>query len=81
MFVYTLKKQDDLDLNDTELDNANVYIWVFASLGFAGISSIAIATSVPGAWVKLAGYEYFLLALLVFVRPFKKTTWTQRVQS
>ena len=81
MFVYALKKQDDLDVNEAELDNANTYIWVFATLGFAGISSIVIATFVPGEWVKLAGYQYFLLVLLVFWRLFKKITRTRRVQS
>lgn len=77
MFVYSLKQRVHLDLNDAELDNANSHIWAFAILGFAGILSIVIALTVSSEWVKLAGYQYFLLLSLVFVKRFRRLPWAR----
>ena len=77
MFVYSLKQREHLDLNDAELDNANSHIWAFAILGFAGILSIVIALTVSSEWVKLAGYQYFLLLLMVFVKRFRRLPWAR----
>ena len=80
MFAYALKQAQRLDLNDAELDNANTYIWIFSILGLSGILSIVIAATVPGGWVKLAGYQYSLLFLLVFLRQFKQLPWVRRAR-
>ena len=77
MFVYSLKQREHLDLNDAERDNANSHIWAFAILGFAGILSIVIALTVSSEWVKLAGYQYFLLLSLVFVKRFRRLPWAR----
>ena len=77
MFAYVLKQREFLDLNDSELRNANAYIWVFSILGLSGVLSIVIAATVPGEWVVLAGYQYFLLFLLAPVRRFKRVPWAR----
>ena len=77
MFAYVLKQRDRLDLNDRELRNANAYIWVFSILGLSGVLSIVIAATVPGEWVVLAGYQYFLLFLLAPMRRFKRVPWAR----
>lgn len=77
MFVYSLKQRTRLDLNDDELANANNHIWVFSILGLSGILSIVIAFAVSSEWVKLAGYQYFLLLLLVFVKRFRRLPWAR----
>ena len=77
MFVYSLKQRTRLDLNDDELANANNYIWVFAILGFSGFLSIVIAFAVSSEWVKLAGYQYFLLLSLALVKRFRRVPWAR----
>ena len=51
------------------------YLWVFSILGLSGVLSIVIASTVPGEWVVLAGYQYFLLFLLAPVRRFNRVPW------
>ena len=75
MFAYVLKRPDRLDLNDAELDNANTHISFFSILGLSGVFSIVLAATVPGEWVKLAGYQYFLLFFLALVRRFRRIPW------
>lgn len=77
MFVYALKQRDRLDLNDAELDNANTRIWVFSILALSGVVSIVIAATVPGEWVRLAGYQYALLLFLLPVKRFKRLPWAR----
>lgn len=77
MFVYSLKQREHLDLNDAELVNANSHVWVFSILGLSGILSIAIAFAVSSEWVKLAGYQYALLLLLVLVKRFRRLPWAR----
>ena len=77
MFAYALKRQDRLDLNDAELENANTQIWVFSILGLSGVLSIVIAVAMPGGWVKLAGYQYSLLVFLALVKRYKRIPWAQ----
>ena len=80
MFAYALKRAQQLELNDAELNNANTYIWIFSVLGLSGILSIIIAAIAPEGWVKLAGYQYSLLFLLAFVRQFKQLPWVGRAK-
>ena len=77
MFVYSLKQREHLDLNDAELANANSHVWVFSILGLSGILSITIALAVSSEWVKLAGYQYALLLLLVLVKRFRRLPWAR----
>lgn len=81
MYVYALRHRERLDLNEAELENANRYVWSFSILVLSGVASIVIALLVSDAWVKLAGYQYFLLLSLFLVKRFKRLPWARRIHS
>jgi len=65
MFAYALRQGDILELNDAERANAILHARIFAVLGLSGVVSITIAATAPGDMVTLAGYQYFLLFLII----------------
>ncbi|MCY4198708.1 MAG: TMEM175 family protein [Gammaproteobacteria bacterium] len=81
LYAYAIRRAAHLDLNEAELDNANTYMWIFSVLAFSGVLSIIIAALAPSEWVTLAGYQYFLLFILAFVRVIKKSSWVRRARS
>ena len=72
LFAYALTQARQLALNDTEINNARGYILAFSIVGGSGILSIVLAATVPGGWIRLAGYQYSLLFLLPLVIYFRK---------
>lgn len=65
MFHYALRLEESLELNDAERANAMRYFRIFAVLGLSGLTSIVIAATAPADQVGFAGYQYFLLFLVI----------------
>lgn len=78
MLAYALMHRKYRELNEFKLENTDTLIWVFTILRLQGITTIVIAASVPGEWVRSESYQYLLLVCLSLVKRFKRIPWTRR---
>lgn len=61
MFAYVLGRGRALALNRAERRNAVVFVSIFGVIALSGLSSVALALTLPHELLHVAGYQYFLL--------------------
>ena len=67
MFAYVLVRSRGLGLNAAERRNAVIFASMYGVIALSGVSSVALAFTLPHEMLHLAGYQYFLLLPLPII--------------
>ncbi|HEX9983843.1 MAG TPA: TMEM175 family protein [Thermoanaerobaculia bacterium] len=73
LYLHALRKHEELELTPREMAFTRKYMTMYLAYVFIGVVSTVLALTLPGKWVALSGWSYFLIgpcsALIWAIRP------------